>query len=220
MAYRRRYNRRSYGKRFSSTRRLAASAYRKATYLSRNIDIEFKKRIHGLTNTQVPWTGTIYPMSDIGGGTNPDQRVGRSILSKHLSIKWALTLDGQASHSVVNLFVILDTGSGTFTMADVLEVVGTPLAPLSMLNIHEAPRFKILRRIPVNLTAGAVTGAGNFVGGRTGHDYVSLGNAKTSFTGQASTDLGEGHIFLGVIGSEQTHLPILNMTATYSFTDS
>jgi len=219
MAYKRR-GRRSYGKRFSSTRRLAASAYRKATYLSRNIDIEFKKRIHGLTNATISNTGTVYPLSDVGGGTNPDQRVGRSILSKHVSLKWALTLDGSASHSVVAMFIILDTGSGSFNMADVLEVTGSPQAPLSMLNVHDQPRFKILRRIQVNLSAGAVTGGGNFVGGRAGSEYISCGNARTSFTGQSSTDLGEGHIFLGVISSEGTNYPVLNMTLTYSFTDS
>lgn len=184
---------------------------------------EIRKRLNGTATggVTVNWSGTCYPLSDIGTGSALDQRAGRQITPKYVSVKYYATLDGSAAHSVLTIIVFSDSETGSpATPSQVLEVTGQTNAPISMLNMHNSPRFTVHRRVQVNIVA-ETNDSGNNVGGATGEFYVPLTRMKNiHYTGVNATDYGMNNLFMLVISNEQTNAPVMHFTTVFAYTDS
>lgn len=104
-------------------------------------------------------TGCITQMA---GGTDVNQRVGRKITVKSLHVKGDVSLGaGATPQDVFHIWVILDTqANGAYaTVSDIFNTAGTYIGQ-AMRNLSNSSRFKILAHRTATLDANALTGIG------------------------------------------------------------
>lgn len=101
-------------------------------------------------------------ITQMGTGTDVNQRVGRKILVKSLQLKGDVSLGaGATPQDVFHIWIVQDTqANGAYPVfADVFNIAGTYVGE-AMRNLANAKRFKILAHRTFTLDANALTGIG------------------------------------------------------------
>jgi len=101
-------------------------------------------------------------ITQVGTGTDVNQRIGRKILVKSIQIKGDVSLGaGATPQDVFHIYVVQDTqANGAYaTISDVFNTAGTYIGH-AMRNLANSSRFKILAHRFVDMDANALTGIG------------------------------------------------------------
>lgn len=98
-------------------------------------------------NTTGNTTGSLVALSQIAVGDNRITRTGNSILCKGISLRGRVAMDPLITNTTARMILFMDTmNTGTAPTADqIVENLGTNLAPFQMLDGAQFGRFKILK---------------------------------------------------------------------------
>lgn len=125
---------------------LAKTAYAGVKYIKGLVNAE--KHYHDTSgNTTANTTGSLVALSQIAVGDNRITRTGNSILCKGIYIRGRVAMDPLISNTTARMIVVMDTmNTGTAPTADqIVENLGTNLAPFQMADGGQFGRFKILK---------------------------------------------------------------------------
>lgn len=190
---------------------LAYRAYQGVKKIQRLINVE-KKYFDTSAGTQPSSTGTVISLSNIAQGDDYNNRDGHSILAQSIYFKARVGMNSTSPYSWVRLILFADNDQrGTDpAVTDLLETsdVNSPLQ-------HDVNRrFNIIMDKEVSLS-------------NTGTQAVFIKkfikyNQHLKYTGTAGTDASaqEGNLFLLLISSESTLVPIVQWYNRLRFTDN
>lgn len=196
---------------------LGKMAVKGVQFLKNIINSEKKSFSTSQSVQNVNYNGTIFPLSQISQGDAIDERVGNSILSKALLIKYAWRGNfASEQYNHVRFMVFMDTmNTGTIpTVADVLNSIGSSNAPNSHLTRINAMqfRFKILHDEAYILCQYGESA-------KTKSVYIKL-DQHLKYTGTSGTDEGKNQIYVLVIGDNNTNLPNISYISKLKYYDN
>lgn len=123
---------------------MAMKAWNGVKYMKELINSERKLYTKNITVANTDYSGTVYHLSDMTQGDTTSQREGRSVLLNYISIRGNLAR--VTGDSIIRVVVFQDTQQQGYTPSadQLLQTVGTSLAPFAPLDTSFAGRFKIL----------------------------------------------------------------------------
>lgn len=209
MPYRRSYRRgrrtyRRYGAKrtgkSSNWGQMARTALRTAKFVAGLINVE-KKFIDTAISTSIDNTSyRIFPLNIVAQGDDENQRNGRSILAKNLSIRGRLELSGSAvDFNTCRMVLVRDKANpgATVNMSDIYDTIVGNNAPHAFRNLltGAAQRYDILwdKRITLDKDSKARTVIEKYIKLNNHIHYVG--------TGGTVADVGNGSLFLCVIST-------------------
>lgn len=154
---RRRFRRRRYYKK--SKQGLASKALSMAWKVKRLLNVEYKFHDVQTTGTAISTTPTITQLSNIANGDTAETRDGNSIKWTRFTSHGTLSINGSATRSYVRMLLVLDTqtNGAIYSAGDILKDITADDAIVSLYNLDNRQRFKILYDKVVKLAANTIS---------------------------------------------------------------
>jgi len=173
----------------------------------------------------INWSGTVYPVGGIAGGTLLNQRVGADVTFRRLEfIDLWYGNAGATVPSTGRVIIFLDTmNPGTApTASEVLDIsllgtVGAPLAAYNAFN-RAQKRFRILYDKLTSCNNGAYS-----VEGQTNANIAKKKltiNTVATFSGSGATTYGKNSLWMLAVSDVNVNDPSLYLSAELFFTDA
>lgn len=217
---RRNYKRKAYGTRkpnytvVGSATYLAKRALQGVKYIKSMINCEKKYRDTTFTGS-VDWNGSILCLSLCGAGDDVNNRQGNSILCRSLYDRMDIQANANAVNTYFRIIIFQDkenTGTDP-TPADVLQTVGSNLAPTSPLNVDHISRYSIL--CDKSMVMDAQQGITKMFS-----KYINM-QTHLKFTGINATDIYKGALYMLLISNQNTtNLPAYQLSNRMGFYDN
>lgn len=190
----------------------ALSALSMAKHVAGIINAE-KKFFDTEVASSYNYTGAVNCITEVPGGSGPNQRNGNSVFIKGVSIRGNMEINVSATHTVLRFIVLQDLSPnpGTLTTADVLQQVGTGYAPFSNISDVNRRRFKVLATKMVTLTTSE-----SAVPLKT---YIPL-STHSRWNSATATDFDKGHIYTLCVSNQPTNSPNLNYLSRVYYYDN
>lgn len=156
------------------------------------------KAVDASSNAAADTTGTLVLLNGMARGDDINTRVGREVTMKSIELHWrAYVTAGTGTDQVHRLLIVYDrqANAAALTGAQVLTTFDT----ISLKNLENRKRFKIMYDQTIYLNATGEPGAGN-----VGKWYRRLRHPVTFNSGNAGTvaDITTGSLYALVVGSE------------------
>lgn len=185
------YKRRNYGRRKSFRRRRGGRRF--GTRVRRVVRgfAERKRYLMTWATEEFDYDGHRKYLSLIAQGANEGERIGRMVTPHSFNARIQLTNIMTASAANVatwTALLVLDkqqVGDTPAAVSEILSNMGSTSAPMSMINVANKGRFKIIRRWQGTLYA--TTGQGNTAHLNIYHKFRKPANMR--YNGTASTDI-------------------------------
>ena len=193
----------------------AVSGVRALQHLS-GFNTEVKFVDTSLAPAAQTWAGTVTPISLVAQGATVTSRDGNSIRTHGMSLSWTADCPNATTDTArLILFCDLEQNGVAPVPADLLQVTGTALAPLSAYNADNAARFVVL----FDSGPRALYPAGN---GATGSTEVIGINHHIRYTGAAGliANAKEGNLFVLTIADIAAAGPVMSFYSRVNFVDN
>jgi len=157
------FKRRSYGRRKKfGVRRPARRFGARVQRVVRNF-AERKRVLMTWSDQEFDWDGHRKYLDEIAQGAGEDQRIGRMVTPHSFNARLELTNTEatQTDSHTWTAFLVQDlqvVGDAHATVTEIINGIGTPRAPMGIMNVNNKGRFKILRRwqgVLANTTSGS-----------------------------------------------------------------
>jgi len=205
----------SVGKYFGDAWSLAKRTAYGLNEIRKPINIEEKELVTNAVSAPFDTNGALVPISRIAQGSNYTDRIGNSIKMQHIEVRGRIFKNASASFSVMRVLLIRDLdGYGSVpNIPDIMETVGTTLAPLTQLDFLNRKRFSVLydELLTLNST-GDSSAVFEIQLPHEGH-ILYLGS-----TAAAASD-GKGSLYMLFISDESTNTPTYAFSSRIVFTD-
>lgn len=181
-----------------------------------NIETKFIDTVQGAATQDA--TGNVYCISQVAQGLTSATRVGDSVRIQSIEVRGHVLANSAATNTTVRLIIFRDLdGYGTApATADILEGVGTTMAPFSPEKFNKRERFSILYDQMLMVQGGTTQGlAGTPFYFQTTHQGHILYLAETA----ATASNGKGSVYVMCLSNEATNTPTLRFSSRVLFTD-
>lgn len=175
------------------------------------------KYIDTVVNTNTNFdntTGQMNALSLCSQGVSDTSRIGNSILCKHLTINWAVSLNNSNTNgNRFRLIIFIDKQNAKGVAPSATDIL-TAVTPTALKNVDNLDRFVILRDIMGNVDPDKPVVNGKI--------YIPLHRLHTKYDGTLGqqSDLAENGIYLLGLTNQNTNLPFLNFQARLAFYDN
>lgn len=182
--------------------------------------------IKGLVNVEVKYLDTTVSaaaitnsvssfsqaLNSIIEGDEYNNRNGRSILNRSISVNWSCIMHASATNTYVRLVLACDKKPDVGTV-NYGSVYGSSSNYLTQINkAEDGDRFVILKDILIKLSTAECTN-------QYGKIYVDLKGTHTIFDA-SSADTEKNRYFIVAISDQPTNTPTLNFVSRFRFTDN
>lgn len=161
MAFRRRYRRRRFRRRryYKKKQGLASKALSMAWKVKRLLNVEYKFHDVQVTGSSISTTPTITQLSNIALGDTASTRDGNSIKWTRFTSHGTLSINSSATRTYVRMLLILDTqtNGAIYTAGDILQDTTADDAIVSLYNLNNRQRFKVLYDKVVRLASNTIS---------------------------------------------------------------
>lgn len=189
---------------------MAYTAYKGVRYLKGLVNAELHSNDFTATASTIPNTGTIVPFTSIAQGDNYNNRQGNSILAKYLFGRMEFVKHALSNYTFIRMIFFRDTqqlGDTDPGVSDVLSTANT----LSPLNQFQKGRFSIMKDKTIRLDANKTTSNMKI--------KIKL-PFHIKYNGTSGADIQKNGIYLLIIGSEPTNVPLYSYNLRLSFYDN
>lgn len=159
-------------------------------------------------------TGLMIPLSLCSQGVSDTSRIGNSILCKHLTINWAVTINPSNTNGNRFRIIVFIDKQNVKGVSPVATDLLASVVPTALKNVDNLDRFVILRDIMRKVDPDEPTVNGKI--------YIPLHRLHTKYDGSLGqqSDLAENGIYLLALSNQGINLPTLNLNARLAFYDN
>jgi len=149
--------------------------------------------------SEVDWDGRRIYLDEIKQGTDEGQRIGRIVTPHSFVGKFMLKNTGTASTNryTWTAYLVQDkqtVGDAHAAVSEITSNVGTALAPMGLLNIHNKGRFTIFRRWQGSLSYSSDHSSVQYI--NLYHKFNSKNTENFRYNGTGSADIEAGSMML------------------------
>lgn len=192
---------------------LAIQAYNGVKYLKGLVNSErFYHDVPLFYN--VSTSGTVIPLTNIPVGDGINNRTGHSILVRSLTYRFSLEISSAVTSNTRFLMLIVQDMQQVADTSPAITDILADTSPESLLNRNNLGRFKVLKRIPINLTPSS---GGKPIAERS--RYMNL-YSHVRYNGVNGTDIQKGGYYLMMLSSEITNTPVVRGTFRIGYHDN
>lgn len=197
-----------YNRRYS-TLDLAKKAWSATKYIKSLINVETKFFDVTQTGLSISSSGSIYPLSQIAGGSAYNQRDGNSVKAVSNLCRLSAVLNSPAESVFIRCIIFTDAEqrASTPAVSDVLESVGY-LSPINHIN---GSRFQVVSDTLLVLKKDM-----NAISKK----YFRKLNSHIKFSSATSTDTKEGNFYMLLLSDQATNVPTVNFLNRLRYVDN